>query len=175
MPVTAKFHQSPPLRRPSPPYVPAQQYVPPTPDPVAELQAAKANELLNLRSKNISNIIGQRQSSPFDAKAAIAVPPADPRVEALHKDLGIDKVVLVKCPFNIDTTPGGQWQNPLLTQDMTTGGKGKLRDSWMPGFRDVGHDENAEVRVSAVEYSSGGVSASACVDGRLLRGGWAVQ
>ena len=56
---------------------------------------------------------------------------------------------------------------------MQGGGTGKLRDSWAPGFRDA--KSTAPLRTDAVEYSSGGTIAPACVDGRLLRGGWAVS
>ena len=84
-------------------------YRPPQRDPAAELHAAKANELLNLRSQNISHILKQKAESN-DPYAVVAQPPVNPRVTELHKELGIDKVVLVKCPFYIDTTPGGMWK-----------------------------------------------------------------
>ena len=75
-------------------------------------RAAKANELLNLRSKNINYILEQRSQAEnqFAATSAIKLPEKNPRIDELHYELGIDKVVLVKCPFEIDTTPGGQWK-----------------------------------------------------------------
>ena len=98
-------------------------------------------------------------------------------MEDLHKELGIDKVVLVTCPFEIDTTPGGMWENPLLhSQDLSKdpGGSGKLRDSWAPGFRDK-KPESTGPRTDAVEFSANGNTANAYVNGRLLRGGWCVS
>ena len=149
-------------------------YSPPKKDPAAEAVAAKKNDLLNMRSKNIQHIMAQRTVVGFDSHTPIQLPPANPKMEALHKELGIDKVVTVKCPFVIDTTPGGQWANPLLTQDTTNGGSGKLRDSWMPGFREKGADGPA--RTDAVEFSANGNKASAVTpDGRLMRGGWSVS
>lgn len=169
----------------SPPKQPVYQrpksYVRPQPDPNEIAHASKANELLNLRSKNINHIIGQRAEAA-SAYTPIQLPPKNPRVDELHKELGIDKVVLVTSPFQIDTTPGGFWPNPLLpdhlhSQNLSDGGQGKLRDSWSPGFREA-HDEalrKANVRSDALEFSANGNAASACVQGRLLRGGWAVN
>ena len=87
-------------------------YTPPKPDPAEVAHAAKANELLNLRSKNINYILEQRsqQENEFAAHSAIKLPEKNPRIDELHYELGIDKVVLVKCPFEIDTTPGGMWK-----------------------------------------------------------------
>ena len=160
---------SPPTRQPI--YRQPGQYVRPAPDPKAELEAAKANELLNLRSATISNILKQRAEagSEFAAHSAIKVHD-DKRAEELHKELGIDKVVTVKCPFEIDTTPGGFYKNEALTQNVENGGKGKLRDMWMPGAREV---TIPPARPDAMEYSANGNTAPAFVDGRLLRGGWA--
>ena len=97
MPVTATFHYS---RVKGPP-----MYRPPQRDVAADIHAAKANELLNLRSKNINHILDARQKAG-DPYKPISLPPSNPRVDELHKELGIDKVVLVKVPFQIDTTPG---------------------------------------------------------------------
>lgn len=155
------------------PYVQPPSYSPPQPNVSAEAEAAKANELLNLRSKNISHILAQRAALPAYSNEPIALPPENPRTEALHKELGIDKVQIVKMPFEIDTTPGGYYKSMELTQDMSDGGQGKLRDSWTPGFRD--RKNTAPPRTDAVEYSGNGAVASAYVNGRLLRGGWAVD
>ena len=171
MPPSMKFHSSTsPTRQPV--YKQPQRYVRPEPDKKAELEAAKANELLNLRSQGISNMLKQREEagSQYAAQSAIKLPPANPRVEELHKELGIDKVVTVKCPFEIDTTPGGFYKNQALTQDLSGGGKGKLRDMWMPGARE---SSIPPPRPDATEYSANGTAAPAFVDGRLLRGGWA--
>ena len=54
MPPGMKFHTNVVNR------VPAPRYRPPEVDPRELEQAAKANELLNLRSKNISHIMAQR-------------------------------------------------------------------------------------------------------------------
>ena len=181
MPVTMKGSPTSPTRNRNlgvatqqPVFRAPQKYVRPSADPRQELEAAKANELLNMRSKNISSILAQREAngSEFAAHSAIQLPPQNPRIDELHQELGIDKVVLVKCPFEIDTTPGGFYKNQALSQDMNSGGKGKLRDSWMPGARDV----TAPLpRPDAFEYSANGTAAPAYVDGRLLRGGWAVN
>ena len=87
-------------------------YQRPLPNVAEQEHAAKANELLNLRSKNISSILEQRAAAgnEFAAHSSIKLPAKNPRIDSLHKELGIDKVVLVKCPFNIDTTPGGMWK-----------------------------------------------------------------
>ena len=149
---------------------PPRRYQRPLPDPAAEAQAAKANELLNMRSKNISHIMAQRTA--VGPMGSITLPEDNPRANMLHKELGIDKVVLVKSPFQIDTTPGGFFEPGAgHSQSMEGGGKGKLRDSWAPGAR---VDAVAPPRVDAVEYSYGGHVSPAYVDGRLLRGGWAV-
>ena len=119
-----KFH-SPPS---SPPKAAASQqptfqrpkaYIRPEADPSADVEAAKANELLNLRSQNISHIIKQREASgaQFSAHSSITLPEANPRINHLHQELGIDKVVLVKCPFEIDTTPGGYYKNASQTME----------------------------------------------------------
>ena len=175
MPVTMSMNKTSPPRSPTYMHPSKSMYKPPSPDPAEVLAAAKANELLNLRSANISYILAQRSEAgkEFANKTAIKLPEANPRIDELHTELGIDKVVLVKCPFEIDTTPGGQWHNPLLTQSVEGGGTGKLRDSWMPGFREKQNE--GPVRADAVEWSANGNAASACVNGRLLRGGWAVQ
>ena len=101
------------------------------------------------------------------------MPAPNPRAAELHAELGIDKVVLVKSPFVIDTTPGGFHDPNASVASASSGGKGKLRDSWAPGFRNT--QTTGPVRDSVVEYSSGGSKVSAVVDGRLLRGGWAVS
>jgi hypothetical protein len=173
MPPQMKIHSPPPTKQPIFKQPPA--YVRPEPDKEAELAAAKANELLNLRSRGISSIIKQREEagSQYAAHSAIKLPPADPRTEELHKELGIDKVVTVKCPFEIDTTPGGFYKTQgaqAVTQDVSNGGKGKLRDMWMPGARE---SATPPPRPDALEYSANGTTAPAYVDGRLLRGGWA--
>jgi hypothetical protein len=170
MPITAKFHSPPKLKA----YQRPMYYERPKPDPDAELAKAKANELLNLRSANIGSMLAQKEAAGGPhSHEKINVPAANPRMDELHKELGIDKVVLVKCPFQIDTTPGGQ--NSLQSQEMGSGGQGKLRDAWMPGFRDVGHAEGAPPRTAAVEYSANGHTAPAYVGGVLLRGGWSVK
>ena len=176
MPAAMRFHQKTvsPVKRPMLPPTHMMQYQPPKVDPKAELAAAKANELLNYRSANISHIMAQRAAIGEWSNAPITLPTPDPRMEKLHKDMGIDKVVLVTSPFNIDTTPGGFYKNQELhSQDMAGGGKGKLRDSWAPGFRDAKNEGPA--RESAVEYSASGTTCPASVNGRLLRGGWAVD
>jgi len=168
MPPGMKFHTNVVNR------VPAPRYRPPAVDPREMEQAAKANELLNLRSKNISHIMAQRVGvNGFESHAAVQPPAANPRVGELHQELGIDKVVLVKSPFKIDTTPNGYY-NAQLSQNMDNGGQGKLRDSWMPGARQA-VSSHAPPRVDAVEYSANGQTAPAYVNGRLLRGGWAVN
>ena len=120
--------------------------------------AAKANELLNLRSKNIQHIIQQRQQAggEFSATSAIKLPPKNPRVTELHQELGIDKVVIVKCPFEIDTTPGGFYKNRAA-----------------PPPRNEPKPEREQAM--AQEWSANGNAASAYQQGRLLRGGWAVN
>ena len=182
MPVTATFHTKYPISPPKQPiYKAPSPYKRPTPDPADEELARKMNDLLDYRSKNISNILAQKEGHE-SAYAPVTMPPEDPRMESLHKELGIDKVVIVKCPFEIDTTPGGMWHNPLLppethSQTLDDGGQGKLRDSWAPGFREA-HDKAAsgpQPRKDAVEFSANGNTAPAYVDGRLLRGGWAVS
>ena len=116
MPVTAKFHTSPTRQHGGTRFPAAQKqgymttYVPPKPDPVAAMQASKANELLNLRSKNINHILAQRSAFGAHSHMPIELPAANPRIDELHKELKIDEVVLVKSPFVIDTTPGGMWQ-----------------------------------------------------------------
>ena len=114
MPVTATFHtstvSSPP--RSPPKFGTFKTYVPPAKDPAAEEHASKLNELLNLRSKNISSII------------AGEVPAPNPRAAELHAELGIDKVVLVKSPFVIDTTPGGFHDPNASVASASSGGKG---------------------------------------------------
>ena len=124
MPVTMSMNKTSPPRSPTYMHPSKSMYKPPSPDPAEVLAAAKANELLNLRSANISYILAQRSEAgkEFANKSAIKLPEANPRIDELHKELGIDKVVIVKCPFEIDTTPGGQWHNPLLTQSVEGGG-----------------------------------------------------
>jgi len=165
-----KFH----TRTVSPPPANGFQYRRPLPDPQVELEARKANELLDLRSKNISHIIAQRETNNAAGygRAPIHLPAANPRIDKLHSELEIDKVVLVTCPFEIDTSPGGFYKNQALSQSMENGGKGKLRDMWMPGARD---SVAPPPRPDAVEYGVNGETASAYVGGRLLRGGWAVN
>ena len=109
----------------------------------------------------------------FESTSAIQLPAANPRVNELHQELGIDKVVLVTSPFKIDTTPNGYY-NSQLSQNVENGGQGKLRDSWMPGARQA-TNMYAPPRPDAVEYSANGQTAPAYVNGRLLRGGWAVN
>lgn len=185
MPVTANFHQkvvrSPPRSPPhwqngnlneGRPKYPQYSFTPKG-DPFAN-EAAAANELLDLRSKNINHIIKQRAAVGDYGRSVIELLPPDPRVEQLHMDLEIDKVVLVKMPFEIDTTPGGFYKNQALTQDMSGGGAGKLRDGWIPGARDA--VAAAPTRTEAYEYSQNGTAAMAMTpDGRLLRGGWTVS
>ena len=62
MPVTATFHVKPPISPPKQPvYMAPQPYKRPTPNPTEMELAAKANELLNYRSKNISEILAQKE------------------------------------------------------------------------------------------------------------------
>jgi hypothetical protein len=147
----AKSSMSPPKQ---PVYEVPKPYVRPTPDAAEQAHAAKLNELLNIRSKNINHILEQRAQAgnEFSASSAIELPPANPRADLLHKELGIDKVVLVKCPFTIDTTPGGFYKHQPKPQPPPP------------------------PRTEAFEYSANGNAANALTpDGRLLRGGWAVN
>ena len=173
MPPGMRFH-SPPKGVSQQRFIRSQPYQRPRPDPAAEAEAAMANELLNRRSRAISHIIAQKTAVGDYSNARIEAPPADTRAEELHKELGIDKVQIVKMPFEIDTTPGGFYKNQALSQSMEGGGKGKLRDSWAPGFRDA--VAAGPARADAKEYSANGTAAPAVSgDGRLLRGGWAVN
>jgi hypothetical protein len=151
MPVTATFHTST-----SPPSLAGRRFRARPIDPVEEERAAKANELLNLRSKNISSIIAQREKAGNDAHASIKLPPKNPRMDQLHKELGIDKVVIVKCPFEIDTTPGGFYKN-----------KSREAMEMRPMY--------PKITGTQEEFSANGAAVPAVVDGRLLRGGWTVQ
>ena len=116
MPVSMTFNGRPPISPPKHDYggqfTRAPVWRPRQEDPAEMERAAKANELLNLRSKNINYILEQRSQAEnqFAATSAIKLPEKNPRIDELHYELGIDKVVLVKCPFEIDTTPGGQWK-----------------------------------------------------------------
>ena len=175
MPASMKFHSSPPKGVSQQRFIRGKPYQRPAPDPIEQAEAAKYNDLLNRRSQAISHIITQKTAVGDYSNARITLPPADPRKEQLHTELGIDKVQIVKMPFEIDTTPGGFYKNQELSQDMSGGGKGKLRDSWAPGFRETG-PAGPTTRTNAVEYSANGTVASAVTtDGRLLRGGWAVN
>ena len=78
MPVTTTFHTklSPPKQ---PIYGSPKVYQRPQPDPADQLLASKANELLNMRSKNISYMMAQRQEAGNDygmppARAALVCP-----------------------------------------------------------------------------------------------------
>ena len=79
-----------------------------------------ANDLLEMRSKNINHILQERDRVGHWGTIAVD-PRPNPQAEAYHKALGVDKVVLVKSPFQIDTTPGGgimperaQFANPMF-------------------------------------------------------------
>lgn len=141
-------------------------------DAAEEADAAKRNDLLNMRSKNIQHILKQREAagSEFSSTAAITMPAKNPRMEALHKELGIDKTVIVKCPFEIDTTPGGYYRNKANNHLAMPGHNA-------PGMSApvVAAPVQRGPRTDATEFSANGNTASAYVDGRLLRGGWAVN
>ena len=82
-----------------------------------------ANDLLEMRSKNINHILQERDRVGHWGTIAVD-PRPNPQAEAYHKALGVDKVVLVKSPFQIDTTPGGgimperaQFANPMFWRE----------------------------------------------------------
>jgi len=109
-----------------------------------------ANELLELRSKNIGHIINERaQAGP---RGAIHLPPDNPRVNQLHSQLGIDKVVLVSSPFNIDTTPQAA---------------GDPQGRW--------HRQYTGPALNTVPYSMTGETGPGSAYGVRVRGGWPVQ
>lgn len=68
-------------------------------------EAEEANELMELRSMGIRTMFDARKTGQMYGNQAVVVPPDNPRVTALNKKLGVDKVVLVSMPLQIDTTP----------------------------------------------------------------------
>jgi hypothetical protein len=146
MPVTAKFHTNQ-----------FRQVV----SPEQKRQEALANELLELRSKNINHILNQRVGAGmFEATTAIQMPKENPRVDMLHKSLGVDQVVLVSSPMYIDTTPqaGHNTQGQAPGTLATSVG---MSSAPKPSYTNpVGLDGTVGVGM---------------VDGRQLRGGWPVN
>ena len=113
-------------------------------------EAQMANDLLELRSKNINYIMEQRKV--LGPGGAIQIPPENARIQQLHTQLQIDKVVLVSSPLNIDTTPQkagdpqGRWK---------TNYNGPMLDT--------------------AQYSMNGMTAPGVAFGQRIRGGWPVQ
>jgi len=71
-------------------------------------EAEEANELLELRSMGIKAMMNERQKGEMFGNTVVRVPPENPRVTQLTKNLGVDKVQLVSSPLQIDTTaPAG--------------------------------------------------------------------
>lgn len=109
-----------------------------------------ANELLELRSKNINHIMNER--TKHGPQGAIQLPPDDPRVNQLHSQLGVDKVVLVSSPLNIDTTPQAA---------------GDPQGRWKSEYNGPALD--------TVPYSMTGETGPGTAYGLRIRGGWPVQ
>ena len=114
-----------------------------------------ANDLLEMRSKNINHILQERDRVGHWGTIAVD-PRPNPQAEAYHKALGVDKVVLVKSPFQIDTTPGGgimperaQFANPMFP-----------------------NRETAPAGSVSRPVSAGGIVGIGQAYGRQLRGGW---
>jgi hypothetical protein len=128
-------------------------YFRPPLDPAISRDRADAMELLDRRSKNISYIMSQ-QANPY-AATGFAVPPADQRAEALHKQLGVDKAVLVSSPLQIDTTAFGV--------------VGRSAEVPMAAYKPPSAATNT------VPISSDGVEGVGEVNGIRLRGGWPVK
>jgi len=110
-----------------------------------------ANELLEIRSKNINSIMAQRkEAGPRGAIDMSSI--ENPRGDQIHSQLGIDKVVLVSSPFHIDTTPQAA---------------GDPQGRWHTVYNGPPLDTN--------EFSMTGEAAPGSINGTRLRGGWPVQ
>ena len=91
MPPSMKFH-SPPKRAPAP--------------IISANDDENANNLLEMRSQAIQGILRERDRVGQFGMVSVSTTP-NPTAEALHTHLGVDQVVLVSSPLQIDTTAGG--------------------------------------------------------------------